>query len=69
MYEVTASTATKVDAFEKLYISKETAFMYFNMAVRADDCVEATMIDACTGIVVYQWENGKYTVMDETVLY
>jgi hypothetical protein len=69
MYNLTVSTLTKPNAVDIVIINEDTAIDYFNMAVRAVDAYEVAMIDAFTGEVINLWSNGKFTVLDRTVVH
>lgn len=69
MYNLTVSTLTKPNAVDIIIINEDTAIDYFNMAVRAVDAYEVAMIDAFTGEVINLWSNGKFTVLDRTVVH
>lgn len=69
MYNLTVSTLTKPNAVDIIIINDDTAVDYFNMAVRAVDAYEVALIDAFTGEVINLWSNGKFTVIDTTVVH
>ena len=68
MYEVIANTRTQKEAFDVVCISKELALAYFNTAIAAVDAYDVVVMDACTGVIVFHWEHGTLTVMDEIIL-
>ena len=69
MYNLTVSTLTKPNAVDIIIINEDTAIDYFNMAVKAVDAYEVALIDAFTGEVINLWSNGKFTVLDTTVVH
>ena len=69
MYTVNASTLEKQNAFERNFISYETALIYFNRLVTAADAYDIAVIDAWTGEVKFHWTSDDgFVVLDGTIV-
>ena len=67
IYRISATTYARQTVKTSL-LSHDPALDYFTEAISCEDCMSATIINGCTGEVFYQWERGKFIVLDSVVL-
>lgn len=62
MYTVYAYNYLKTIEFERSFLNEELAIMIFETAIKCVDCANACIIDATTGEVLRDWEEGKLEI-------